>query len=112
MTRQTFIAHPFRHALAAVALFALAACVTEPPRQIAVAAPPPPDTNVYFYPAQGRAITAEQQDRDRYECNAWAVQGTGFDPSLPNTPRSSASAWWRADRRLAPALRWAPSAAR
>jgi Glycine zipper 2TM domain len=87
MTRQAFIAHPFRHALAAVALFALAACVTEPPRQIAVAAPPPaPDTSVYFYPAQGRAITAEQQDRDRYECNAWAVQGTGFDPSLPTTP--------------------------
>jgi len=88
MTRQTLIAHPFRHALAAVALFALAACVTEPPRQIAVsdAAPPPPDTNVYFYPVQGHAITAEQQDRDKYECNSWAVQNAGFDPSLPSTP--------------------------
>jgi hypothetical protein len=47
----------------------------------------PPDTNIYFYPAQGHAaISPEQQDRDRYECNTWAVQQSGFDPSLPNVP--------------------------
>jgi len=28
----------------------------------------------------------EQQDRDKYECNTWAVQQSGFDPSLPNVP--------------------------
>ena len=31
------------------------------------------------YPAKGQ--TAEQQDRDQYECHRWAVQQTGFDPS-------------------------------
>jgi hypothetical protein len=87
MTRQALVARPSRHALAGLTLFTLAACATEPPQQIAIRAEaPPPDTNVYFYPAQSRAIPAEQQDRDKYECNAWAVQQTGFDPSLPNTP--------------------------
>src|SRR5262249_16034011 len=37
-----------------------------------------------FYPTQGHTPSAEQQDRDRYECNGWAVQKAGFDPSLPN----------------------------
>jgi hypothetical protein len=65
----------------------LAGCVTEPPRQVAVPRQVPPDTNVYFYPAQGHpAPSPEQQDRDKYECNAWAVQKSGFDPSLPNVP--------------------------
>ena len=68
-------------------LTVLAGCVTDP---VAISSPPPaplvPDTNVYFYPAQGRAISAEQQDRDKYECNSWAVQQTGFDPSEPQLP--------------------------
>ena len=41
--------------------------------------PPPPETNVYFYPVRGQS--PEQQDRDKYECNTWAVQQSGFDPS-------------------------------
>jgi hypothetical protein len=45
-----------------------------------------PDTNVYFYPTQGRTLSADQQARDKYECNTWAVQQTGFDPSDPHTP--------------------------
>jgi outer membrane lipoprotein SlyB len=36
---------------------------------------------VYFYPLHGQ--TAEQQDRDRYECYRWAHRHTGFDPSEP-----------------------------
>jgi len=63
----------------------LSACATE-----AVAAPPGqplvPDTNVFSYPAQGREISPDQQGRDRYECNTWAVQQTGFDPSQPQAP--------------------------
>ncbi len=43
-----------------------------------------PSTAVYFYPASGQST--EQQDRDRYECNAWAVRQSGFDPSAPTTP--------------------------
>ena len=34
---------------------------------------------VIAYPAQGQ--TQDQQDRDRYECHAWAVQQSGFDPT-------------------------------
>lgn len=38
-------------------------------------------TQVYFYPQKGQS--PEQQDRDRYECYLWAVNKTGFDPSIP-----------------------------
>jgi hypothetical protein len=40
--------------------------------------PPLPTTKVYFYPSQGQS--AEQQQRDRYECYLWAVKQSGFDP--------------------------------
>jgi hypothetical protein len=87
MTSRSFVTCAARPALVVLALFSIAACATEPP-PVAVReeVPPPPDTNVYFYPAQGRTIAAEQQDRDQYECHTWAVQKTGFDPSLPNVP--------------------------
>jgi len=79
-----------RHGLrlaAAVAVSALlAACVTPPPRTYAVPAPPP--QRVFVYPAGGQS--AEQTDRDRYECHLWAVQQTGVDPS-----RAGASAYER-----------------
>jgi hypothetical protein len=74
-------------ALLAVSVLALGGCAVESPRPAAVRPPPPPDTTVYFYPVQGRSPpTAEQQDRDKYERNSWAVQQTGFDPSLANVP--------------------------
>jgi hypothetical protein len=72
--------------LTLLGLVTIVGCVTEPPRQVVARPPAPPDTNVYFYPAQGHSVPFEQQDRDRYECNAWAVQQTGFDPSLPSVP--------------------------
>ena len=37
---------------------------------------------VYVYPAKGQS--AEQADRDRYECYAWATEQSGFDPSQPS----------------------------
>lgn len=40
-----------------------------------------PDTQVFIYPTASQ--TPAQQDRDRYECNTWAVKQSGFDPSLP-----------------------------
>jgi hypothetical protein len=67
-------------------LAALSGCVTEPLDPPPPLPPPAPDTNLYFYPAPGRDIPAEQQDRDKYECNTWAVQQTGFDPSEPSLP--------------------------
>ncbi|HEY6642674.1 glycine zipper 2TM domain-containing protein [Povalibacter sp.] len=74
-------------AVALAAWFALTGCVSEPvATYVEPPAPPPPDTTVYFYPAEGRAIPAAQQDRDKYECNVWAVKQSGFDPSAPNMP--------------------------
>lgn len=44
---------------------------------------------LYVYPSQGQ--TAEDQQRDRYECHVWAADQTGFDPTrdaaLPVTPK-------------------------
>jgi hypothetical protein len=60
----------------------LAACVTPPPRTVVVPAPPPAPQRVFVYPANGQ--TAEQTERDRYECHEWAVQQTGVDPSRPD----------------------------
>lgn len=63
----------------------LTACVTPPPRVVAVQAPPPPPPQkVFVYPNNGQS--AEQTDRDRYECHTWAVQQTGVDPSRPDAP--------------------------
>jgi len=75
-------------AVAAVAGLLGGCVVAPPPRPVApppppvVQAPPPPD--VYAYPLHGQ--TAEQQDRDHYECSLWATQQTGFDPSAPGVP--------------------------
>src|SRR6202140_669878 len=64
----------------------LAACVTPPPRTVTVPGPPP--QRVFVYPANGQS--AEQTQRDRYECHLWAVQQTGVDPS-----RADANAYER-----------------
>ena len=38
------------------------------------------------YPANGQS--AEQLERDRYDCHVWAVQQSGYDPSRPGVPQS------------------------
>jgi Glycine zipper 2TM domain len=69
--------------LAGGALALLAGCAAEP---MQVPEPPPPtvaplpDTRVYVYPNAGQSPA--QLDRDRYECHEWAVQQSGFDPSV------------------------------
>lgn len=43
----------------------------------------------YVYPEKGQS--AEQQQKDQWECHQWAVKQTGFDPSQPveqSVPRS------------------------
>ena len=67
---------PFRFGALGTALL-LAACVTPPPPRTVLLAPPP--ARIFVYPASGQS--AEQTDRDRYECHSWAVQQTGVDPS-------------------------------
>jgi hypothetical protein len=59
-------------------------CVSTPETVSVPVEPLAPETTVYFYPTQGQS--AEQQDRDKYECYRWAVQQSGFDPSLPGAP--------------------------
>lgn len=70
--------------LAAIAFasVALSACASDPAHPASPAAQTSlPSTEVYFYPARGQS--AEEQDRDRYECYLWAMKQTGFDPSQP-----------------------------
>jgi len=75
-----------------IALFILSACA--PPAYRAeprpypgdrVATPPPPSTQVYFYPKAGQSN--DQQSRDHYECYNWAIEQTGFDPGQSAIPR-------------------------
>jgi hypothetical protein len=44
---------------------------------------------VIVYPAKGQG--AEQIQKDKSECSAWATQQTGFDPSVPGPPTPSQS---------------------
>ena len=86
---QTSIRLPWVAAAMALAGLLLAACVAQPPprpvqRVYNEAPPPPPSPDVYAYPLHGQ--TAQQQDRDHYECSQWATQQTGFDPSAPGVP--------------------------
>jgi hypothetical protein len=86
---------------AGLATLLLAACAASPPRPAPPAAgssvPPSAGTaagaqrtpardprDLYVYPAQGQ--TPERLDRDRYECHAWAVKQSGYDPSDPAEP--------------------------
>ena len=47
---------------------------------LALASSPGAAQQLFIYPAQGQ--TQAQLDRDRFECHSWAVQQSGFDPSL------------------------------
>ena len=38
--------------------------------------------DIFVYPASGQS--AQEIDRDRYECHRWAADETGFDPTKPN----------------------------
>ena len=40
----------------------------------------------YVYPTQGQS--ADQMDRDKYDCYTWAKQQTGYDPANPPPPPS------------------------
>jgi hypothetical protein len=76
--------------VATVVLLGLSACAGEPPRSHAVRLAARPDTNVYFYPAaHGPLRSADQQNRDRFECNDGAVRQSDFDPGLPDRARSA-----------------------
>jgi Glycine-zipper domain len=54
--------------------------------------------DLMIYPAKGQS--AEQQNRDQYECHRWAVQQSGFDPSNPSSAASASGS----DQRSTPLL--------
>lgn len=66
----------------ATMLIVLSACVSTPGPRLPPA--PHPQTRLFVYPTHGQS--ADQQDRDRYECHNWAVEQSGFDPSAPSVP--------------------------
>ena len=77
--------HPRRGRVVTAGVILLVAGVASPasdaqdfPRGMPVPGSPAAST-VYVNPSNGQS--AEQSDRDRYECHLWAVQQTGFDPS-------------------------------
>lgn len=45
--------------------------------------------DLMIYPKKGQS--PEQMGKDRYECQGWAVQQSGFDPSMPQETASSTS---------------------
>jgi len=73
----------------------LTACATapasRPPAAVAAAPAPPAHLSRYYLYAQ-RGQSAEQQDRDRFECFNWASQQSGFDPSRAAAASSEARA--------------------
>lgn len=68
-------------ALSVLAAAVLAGCAHSPRREYVETqrVAPPINTEVYAYPKRGQ--TAEEMKRDRFECYAWAVKQTGFDPA-------------------------------
>ncbi|MBN1548459.1 MAG: hypothetical protein JW902_17550, partial [Syntrophaceae bacterium] len=54
--------------------------VTDPPKDKVSEAPPEADW-LYSYPTRGQS--EKQQADDRYACHRWAVDQTGYDPTLP-----------------------------
>lgn len=56
--------------------------VVEPPAGIEAngTTQPPASNQLFAYPKNGQS--SEQQSKDRYECERWAVGQTGFDPTV------------------------------
>src|SRR5262245_45945062 len=41
----------------------------------------------FIYPGKGQS--AQQQEKDKFECYGWAKGQTGFDPMAPPTPKTA-----------------------
>lgn len=54
---------------------------------MAIASLPAAAQDLIIYPAGDQS--AEQQEKDRYECHVWAVQQTGYDPTRASGPAST-----------------------
>jgi hypothetical protein len=45
--------------------------------------------SLMIYPAKGQS--PDQQSKDKYECNQWAIQQSGFDPANPQAAATGKS---------------------
>lgn len=63
--------------------------VVDPPDEAKVYDEPDVETELFVYPRGGQ--NEELQAKDRYECHRWAVDKTGFDPTLDGGGVSAAS---------------------
>jgi hypothetical protein len=80
----SFTRRVLRYATPLIVVGLLSACVEQPQVRTVAVQPPPPPPRLFVYPANGQS--ADQLERDRYECHTWAVQQTGVDPSRPDAP--------------------------
>jgi len=55
--------------------------VSEPPPESAVSEQPTAADQIFIYPQKGQS--EQQQATDRYQCHAWSVGQTSFDPTKP-----------------------------
>ena len=68
--------------------------VEQPPSNAVIELPPgttvaqAPAPQLFIYPRQGQ--NDQQQAKDRYECDRWAVGQTGYDPSFPSAGGATA----------------------
>jgi len=74
--------------------------VATPAAAPAPAAAPPvthyaTSNDIFVYPRNGQGT--EQTAKDRYECHAWAVQQTGFDPTVAGGGRGNRAEYQRAE---------------
>ncbi len=82
--KKRYLAEHWTTFLILPAILLLSSCYYYPQEQV-VTQPAQNDnvtaiTQIYFYPNQGQST--EQQSRDHYACYNWAVEQTGFDPSV------------------------------
>jgi outer membrane lipoprotein SlyB len=80
----SYLAEHWTKFLILPAILLLSSCYYYPPEQV-VTQPAQNDnvtaiTQIYFYPNKGQST--KQQSRDHYACYNWAVDQTGFDPSV------------------------------
>ena len=74
--------------------------VTQPPAGEGEVRESEGSDDIFVYPKNGQS--EERQATDRYECHAWAVEKTGFDPTRPHgNVEESAAGSKRADYRRA-----------
>ncbi|HVY66467.1 MAG TPA: hypothetical protein VHH11_16725 [Gammaproteobacteria bacterium] len=55
---------------------------------------PPQALKLYVYPSAGQ--TEQQMNDDRYQCHVWAVDQSGYDPTLGTRGRADADGYTRA----------------